>query len=92
MPLPKPPFSKKKVKFVFWGWIWIGVIILAILIEVITDQLVSIWFVPASIVAIILDFCSVDIVWQVLVFLLLSAVGIAAGYFLFVLIAGGVAV
>ena len=58
------------------GWIWVGVIILSIVLEVVTDQLVAIWFVPGAIVSIILDFCSVDIVWQVLVFLLLSAVGI----------------
>ena len=59
-----------------YGWLWLGILVLAIVVEVITDQLVSIWFVPAAIVAIILDFCSVDIVWQVLAFLLVSAAGI----------------
>ena len=58
------------------GWIWIGVIALAIIVEVITDQMVSVWFVPGGIVAIILDFCTVDMVWQILAFLLVSALGI----------------
>lgn len=59
-----------------YGWMWIGVIVLAILVEAFTEQLISIWFVPAAIIAVILDFCSVDILWQVLAFLLLSAAGI----------------
>lgn len=56
-----------------YGWIWIAVIVIAIVAEVITDQLVSIWFVPAAIIAVILDFINLDIIWQVLVFLVLSA-------------------
>lgn len=59
-----------------WGWMWIAVIVIAIVIEAFTDQLLSIWFVPAAIVATILDFVAVDIVWQVLVFLVVSLVGI----------------
>ena len=58
------------------GWIWIGVIALAIIVEVVTDQMVSVWFVPGGIVAVILDFCNADTVWQVLAFLLVSAIGI----------------
>ena len=59
-----------------YGWIWVGIIVLAIVLEVVTDQLVAIWFVPGAIVSIILDCCSVDIIWQILAFLVLSAVGI----------------
>ena len=59
-----------------YGWIWVGIIVLAIILEVVSDQLVAIWFVPGAIVSIILDFCGVDIVWQVLTFLILSAIGI----------------
>lgn len=61
------------------GWIWVAVIVLAIIIELLTDQLISIWFVPGAIVSTILDFCSVKIIWQVLVFLLISIVGIILG-------------
>lgn len=59
-----------------WGWMWIAVIVVAIIIEALTDQLLCIWFVPAAIVSTILDFVGVDILWQVLVFLVLSLVGI----------------
>ena len=59
-----------------YSWIWLAIIIVAIIVEVITDQLVSIWFVPAAIVAIILDFCSVDVSWQCFAFLIISAAGI----------------
>ncbi len=58
------------------GWIWISVLVLAIIIEMLTDQLVSIWFAPGAIVATILDFCEVDVIWQVIVFLVVSIVGI----------------
>ena len=59
-----------------YGWAWIAVIVLAIVAEVLTDQLVSIWFVPGAIVATILDFVGVDFVWQLIVFLVISCAGI----------------
>ena len=58
------------------GWIWIGVIALAIIVEVITDQMVSVWFVPGGVVGVILDFCTLDPVWQIFAFLIVSAAGI----------------
>lgn len=59
-----------------WGWIWVGVIVLAIILELITDQMVSIWFVPGAIIATILDFVGVFYVWQILVVLIFAALGI----------------
>ena len=59
-----------------YGWAWVAVIAIAIVVEVVTDQLVSIWFVPAGIIATVLDFLSVDIIWQILVFLIVSGAGI----------------
>ena len=61
------------------GWIWVSIIVLAVIIELLTDQLISIWFVPGAIVATILDFCTVGIIWQVLVFLVVSIAGIILG-------------
>lgn len=58
------------------GWIWIAVIVLAIVLEAATDQLISIWFVPGAIIGIVLDFLTVDPLWQMLVFLIVSLVGI----------------
>ena len=59
-----------------WGWIWVGIIILAIILEILTDQMVSIWFVPGAIIATILDFFGVFYVWQILVVLVVAALGI----------------
>ncbi len=59
-----------------YGWGWIAVIVIAIIAEVLTDQLISIWFVPGAIVAVILDFCKVDMIWQVLAVLLIAIAGI----------------
>ena len=62
-----------------YGWIWIAVIVLAIIIELLTDQLVSIWFVPAAVVATVLDFAKIEIVWQLLAFFAIALVGIIIG-------------
>ena len=59
-----------------YGWMWIAVIVAAIAVEVITDQLVSIWFVPGAVIATVLDYFEVDFVWQVLIVLVLAAGGI----------------
>ncbi len=59
-----------------YGWAWIALIVLAIIVEVMTDQLISIWFVPGSIIATILDYLGVHFLWQVLTVLVLAALGI----------------
>ena len=59
-----------------YGWMWIAIIVAAVIVEVITDQLVSIWFVPGAVIATILDYFEVGIVWQILVVLVLAAGGI----------------
>lgn len=59
-----------------WGWIWVGIIVLAITLELATDQMVSIWFVPGAIVATILDFFGVYYIWQILVVLVVAVLGI----------------
>lgn len=57
-------------------WIWIGVIVIALAVEMATDQLVSIWFVPSAFVTAILSLCKLGLIWQVLIFIVLSAAGI----------------
>ena len=59
-----------------WGWIWIAVIVIAIVIEVLTDQLVSIWFVPGAVIATVFDFFRLDLIWQFLAVLAIAAIGI----------------
>ena len=63
----------------YLGWIWISILILAIIVELLTDQLISIWFVPGAIAATILDFCEAKPIWQILLFLAISVVGIIFG-------------
>ena len=59
-----------------FGWMWIAIIVLSVVIEAATDQLISIWFVPGAVVGTVMDFLKVDLIWQVLVFLVLSVIGI----------------
>ena len=59
-----------------WGWMWLAILLLALVVEATTDQLISIWFIPAAIISIVLDFCRVPILWQALVFLVSTVLGI----------------
>ena len=58
------------------SYFWIGIIVVAIGVEIATTNLVAIWFMPAALVSAILAFCNIPPVVQVLLFLVLSAVGI----------------
>ena len=60
-------------------WLWIGLIVLSIVIEVLTEQLISIWFIPGALVAAILSLCTVDFLWQALVFVLISVIVVPLG-------------
>lgn len=62
-----------------WIWVWLAVLVLSIVIEIMTEQFVSIWFAPAAIVAIILNLVTLGPVWQIVGF----AVVTIAGIFLF---------
>lgn len=55
-------------------YLWLGILVCAIIVEVITAGLVSIWFVPAALVAMILAFFNVPLYLQVIVFLGLSLI------------------
>ena len=59
-----------------FGWMWIAIIVLSVIIEAATDQLISIWFVPGAVICTVMDYLKVGIVWQMLLFLVLSTVGI----------------
>jgi len=57
--------------------IWIGVIVLSIIAEVLTYEMIAVWFIPAAVVSMILSFCGVNIFWvQLLVFAVVSALGV----------------
>lgn len=55
-------------------YIWLGVLTLALIAEAVTAGLISIWFVPGALVAMILAFCNVPEYLQLVVFLGLSLI------------------
>ena len=56
-------------------YIWLGVVVLALVVEALTFALVSMWFIPGALVAMILSFFPPIALWvQILVFLLISLV------------------
>ncbi len=59
-----------------YSWIWIAIIVLAIVVEVLTDQLVAVWFIPGAVVGVILDFLGKDVLWQILIFLIATGIGL----------------
>ena len=55
-------------------YVWLAVIVLAIIVEIIVPGLVSIWFVPSALIAMILELCNVPVPIQIVSFLVLSVV------------------
>ena len=56
--------------------IWAVMIVLFGVFEAITFQLVSIWFVVGSIAALIASFFGLEFIWQVLIFVIVSALAL----------------
>lgn len=65
-----------EVKAVEFGWIWVAIIALALILEVVTKQILSVLFIPGAVICTVMDILNVEIIWQALVFLVISAVGI----------------
>lgn len=57
-----------------WVWIWLAITALALIIEFVTMELVSIWFVAGGLIALILTACGVSYVVNVIVFIVISFV------------------
>ena len=57
-------------------WLWIGVIVLALVVEMSTEQLVAIWFVPGAFITAILSLLKLGFVWQLLIFVMLAVAGV----------------
>ena len=55
-------------------WIWVGLTILFALIEVMTLGLTTIWFALAALVMVFLSFLNISPIYQILIFLVISAV------------------
>lgn len=59
-------------------YLWIGFFVLSVVVEVNTMNLIAIWFMPATLVAIILSLLSVPVWIQVLLWLLITVAVFAA--------------
>lgn len=55
-------------------YFWLAVVVIAIIVEVVVPSLVSIWFVPAALIAMLLASLSVPVIIQVIVFLVSSII------------------
>jgi len=55
-------------------WIWLGIAILLAVIEAFTFGLTTIWFAISALVLVFLSFLPIPIVYQVMIFLVISAV------------------
>ncbi|PWM73588.1 MAG: hypothetical protein DBX59_04590 [Bacillota bacterium] len=60
-----------------WVYIWLGVAALSIIIEFITTDLVSVWFIFGGLLAMVLALVDVALVWQLVAFIALSGVLLA---------------
>lgn len=58
-------------------WIWIAVIAVAIVVEVISAQLLSIWFALGGLAALLTSFLTDNIAIQIIVFCVVSVVSLA---------------
>lgn len=61
----------------FMPYIWLGVIILMAVLEAVTTQMVSIWFVIGGVVALICSVCGVSIPAQLILFFAVTAITLA---------------
>ncbi len=62
----------------FMLYIWIGFFVLSVIVEVNTMNLIAIWFMPGTLVSIVLAILSVPVWIQVLVWLLITVTVFAA--------------
>lgn len=57
-----------------WVWIWLGVIVVSMVVETLTMEMVSVWFILGGLVALIMAGCGVSVVYQVVVAIAISFV------------------
>jgi membrane protein implicated in regulation of membrane protease activity len=54
-------------------WIlWLALAVIFLIVEGLTVEVISIWFSGASIVSMILDLCGLDLIWQLISFIVVS--------------------
>ena len=56
------------------GYVWLGLVVVTIIIEFLTLELVSIWVSVGSLVGLILELCGVPLEWQIVVAVVVTIV------------------
>ena len=59
-----------------WLWMWVAVFLMALTLEIVTEQLVAVWMLPAAAVAGVVDIFLDSIIVESIIFVLLTAIGI----------------
>lgn len=55
-------------------WVWLAVVCASLIFEFASASMTSVWFAVGALVSLILSACKVDILWQVVVFVLVSLI------------------
>jgi membrane protein implicated in regulation of membrane protease activity len=76
LPHPAALFAAFDWRSLLLPLLWFSVILLTLVIESQTADLVSIWFAPGAFIAMILAFCDVHITVQLAVFVVITVVGL----------------
>lgn len=58
--------------------IWIVLLVLFLILEAVTVQLVSAWFALGALCALLANLCGVGVIWQIVLFLIVSAICLIA--------------
>ena len=59
-----------------WLWMWVAIFLIALTLEIVTEQLIPVWFMPAALVSGIIDIFYDNIVIQSIAFVIVAAVGV----------------
>ncbi len=59
-----------------FGWIWLIALVAFIILEAATVQMVAIWFIAGSVAAFIASLLGVNLTWQVIIFIAVSALSL----------------
>lgn len=64
------------INFQPWGNIlmWLAIVVIAVIVEILTYQVVSVWFAASGLVTMILAACNCPVEIQIIVFVILSAI------------------
>lgn len=59
-------------------WLWLAVIVVFVVLEVATEQLVSVWFIIGSVAAFVAALFNLSALWQIVIFFVVSAASLLA--------------